>query len=251
MNIRQQIINYLADRAGALRIADVRIGLGYTAVMLENGQTGLAGTPLRHIRPGCTAFDGMLPLAGRKALDLLERVASKDPLETALGLATANALANLPSPALDSGDVLKFVKIGPEDRVGMVGHFAPLVKPVKETGARLTVFEQIDTPAGNMRPAAEIAQRLPECSVCLITATSIINHTFDEIAEAARYCRSVVLLGASTPLIPEIFKATPITRLSGVLVKKPEEILHIVSCGGGMRRFGKVIKKVNLAVASG
>lgn len=248
MEIQQHIRGHLAERAAEHRIADVRIGLGYTAVMLENGQTGLAGTPLRHIRHGCTVFEGMLPLSGRNAGELLDLVTSKDPLETAVGLATANALANLPSFSLDTGDVLSFIQLGPEDHVGMVGHFAPLVKQVKDTGARLTIFEQIDKPAGALRPAAEIPQRLQQCSLCLLTATSIINHTFDDIAEAASGRRSVVLLGASTPLIPEIFANTPVDCLSGVIVTRPEEILHIVSCGGGMRRFSQVVKKVNIAL---
>ncbi|MBS3809030.1 MAG: DUF364 domain-containing protein [Desulfobacterales bacterium] len=248
MEIQQHIRNHLAGHATGHRIADVRIGLGYTAVMLENGQTGLAGTPLRHIRHGCTVFDGMLPLTGRNAGELLDLVTSKDPLETAVGLATANALANLPSFSLDTGDVLSYILLGSEDHVGMVGHFGPLVKPVRDAGAQLTIFEQIETPAGALRPAEEIAHRLPECSVCMMTATSIINHTFDEIAGPASGCRFVILLGASTPLIPEIFAHTPVDCLSGVIVTRPEEILHIVSCGGGMRRFKGVIRKVNLAV---
>ncbi|MCF8111315.1 MAG: hypothetical protein K9J85_07470 [Desulfobacteraceae bacterium] len=134
-----------------------------------------------------------------------------------------------------------------KDHVGMVGSFGPLIGPVKSTGAALTVFEQIDAPADGLQPAAKIPDLLPQCTVCILTATSIINHTFDDIIDAATGCRHVVLLGASTPLIPEIFSHTPVDLLSGVLVTNPGEILHIISCGGGMQRFGGVIKKVNMA----
>lgn len=246
MKIQQTIKNRLHEEAAEHRIRDVRIGLGYTAVMLENRQTGLAGTPMRHVRSGCTVFEGMLPLKGRYASELLELITSDYPLETALGLATANSLANLPSPAQTTGDVLNLLTFSKKDHVGMVGRFGPLIDPLKRTGASLTIFEQIDVPADGLQPAAKIPDLLPKCTICILTATSIINHTFDDIINAAVGCRHVVLLGASTPLIPEIFSHTPVDLLSGVLVTKPEEILHIISCGGGMQRFGGAIKKVNM-----
>lgn len=248
MKIQQRIKKHLKEQASKHRIADIRIGLGYTAVMLQDGRTGLAGTPLRHVRHGCTVFDRMLPLTGANACDLLDLIESKDPLETAAGLATANALSNIRCPEMDTGDVLDAVNPCETDQVGMVGNFAPLVGAIKNSGAGLTIFEQIESPAGGMLPAEKIPEVLPGCTVCLLTATSIINHTFDSIIEYASDCRSVVLLGASAPLIPEVFAHTPVTCLSGVLVTRPEEVLHIVSCGGGMRRFGKVVSKVNLAV---
>ncbi|MFP4667785.1 MAG: Rossmann-like domain-containing protein [Desulfobacterales bacterium] len=246
MKIQQVIKNRLAEKAAKHRIGDVRIGLGYTAVKLENGQTGLAGTPLRHVRRGCTVFGGMLPLKGRYATELLELITSDYPLETAVGLATANALANLPSPAQKTGDILNLLTFSAKDHVGMVGSFGPLIGPVKKTGALLTIFEQIDSPADGLQPAAKIPDLLPQCSICILTATSIINHTFDDIISAASGCRHLVMLGASTPLVPGIFSHTPVDLLSGVLVTKPEEILHIISCGGGMQRFSGVIEKVNV-----
>jgi uncharacterized protein (DUF4213/DUF364 family) len=111
MTIQQTIRRQLAETAAGHEIADVRIGLGYTAVMLENGQTGLAATPKAHLQQGCTVFTGMLPLIHRRAADLLALITSIDPLETAVGLATANALANTPSDDRDSGDVLEIEKV--------------------------------------------------------------------------------------------------------------------------------------------
>ncbi|MFW6335414.1 MAG: Rossmann-like domain-containing protein [Desulfosalsimonas sp.] len=249
METIQRIKSHLAEEASGHKIADVRIGLGYTAVMLENRQTGLAGTPLAHLRHGCTLFDGMLPLEGKKASGLLKFIESRDPLETAVGLATANSLANTWSPQLGTGDVLEAIDLGSGDHVAMVGNFAPLAGAVRKTGARLTIFEQIKRPRNGLLPSGEIAALLPECTVCLLTATSIINHTFEKIIKSAAQCRSVVLLGASTPLIPGAFSGTPVTCLSGVIVKEPEKLLSIISCGGGMKKFGGVIEKVNLPAA--
>ena len=248
MSIQQTRHDHLASTAADREIADVRIGLGYTAVMLDNGQTGLAATPKSHLHQGCTVFTGMLPLIHRNADQLLALITSRDPLETAVGLATANALANVGSDELDRGDVLEQIRVTDTDRVGMVGHFAPLTKPIRDTGAELIIFEQIAQPAHDLRPSEEIPKELPGCTICLLTATSVINHSFDELIACISHCREVILLGASTPLIPEIFAGTPVTRLSGVLVTRSEQLLHIVSCGGGMRRFKGVIQKVSRPV---
>ena len=87
---------------------------------------------------------------------------------------------------------------------------------------------------------------LPRCQVALITATSIINHTIDDLLRWANGCREVVLLGGATPLIPELLETSCVTMLAGAVVKRPAEILRVISEAGGMRRFGPYIDKVSL-----
>ena len=51
--LQKKIIDYLKPLAKDLSVADVRIGLGYTTVRLNNGNIGLAWTAPSH--PGsCT-----------------------------------------------------------------------------------------------------------------------------------------------------------------------------------------------------
>jgi hypothetical protein len=68
------------------------------------------------------------------------------------------------------------------------------------------------------------------------------------IEVAVQGCRDVVLLGPSTPLLPEIFKSLGVTMLSGLIVTDPSGILQVVSEGGGMRAFGDYVKKVNIRI---
>ena len=228
------------------RVLDVRIGLGYTAVQLADGSTGVALSFSRQAGFGCTVFRGMRPIAGRPAAELLELLPSSDPIEAAVGLACANALANRPAEEFVDGDVLEQLDLSSEDHVGMVGNFGPLVGPVRKKAGRLTIFEQIEEPTGDMLPAAEAVRVLPECQIALITGTTIINHSVDELLSAAGNCRTVVVLGASTPLLPGVFAGTPVDMISGVVVTDAPAILQIVSEGGGMRFFKPYIRKVNL-----
>jgi uncharacterized protein (DUF4213/DUF364 family) len=242
MPLADKIVAALGDQNE--RVADVRIGLGYTAVQLVDGATGVALT-FRSNGGGCTVFQGLRPIAGRPAADLLELLLSADPIESAVGLACANALANRPDRQYADGDVLDHLDLSPQDHVGMVGNFGPLVGPVRKKARRLTIFEQIEKPAGNLRPAAEAIRVLPECQIALITATTIINHSVEDLLQAARGCRTVAVLGASTPMLPGVFDDTAVSLISGVVVTDPEAVLRVVSEGGGMRFFKPHIRKVN------
>lgn len=70
----------------------------------------------------------------------------------------------------------------------------------------------------------------------------------DRLLEAASDCREVVILGASTPLLAEVFLPRRVILLSGVIVLEPQEIVRIVSEGGGMRYFGPHVSQVCLRV---
>lgn len=248
MVLADEIKRFLLEREESIRVSDVRVGLRYTAVMLENGKIGLSYTwkDSEH----CSYFQrSQQNLAGRKASELLEFLGGRDRLSSSLGLATANALQEGQDLVYQDGDVLEFVKLNSQDRVGMVGYFAPLVPAVRKRVGSLAIFEENENlrMEGAFSPD-EAYKVLPTCDVVLLTATSIINRTVDRLLECCGKCREVVMLGASTPLLPKAFHSTPVTLLSGVKICKPAEILRIVSEGGGMSSFKGFIRKVNVQI---
>jgi uncharacterized protein (DUF4213/DUF364 family) len=248
MNIRQKIKEASLELAGDVLVRDVRIGLVYTAVLLDNGQLGVAFTFRGNSKAGCSVFNGVRPLVGKKAAEMLAMLDSDNRVESAVALATSNALCNILNENPLEGDTLDYLDIRPEDSVAMVGYFAPLVPQLKKKAKSLKIFEQIDLAQGDLLPEKDLYTQLPHCQVAVITSTSIVNHTVDPILSAARTCREVVLLGASTPILPKVFTDTPVKILSGVVVTNNEEIMRIVSEGGGMRLFKNHIRKVNVRV---
>lgn len=247
-NTASRIAKIVREQDDGTRVSEVRIGLGYTAVVLEDRRAGVAYTFREEARGGCSVFRKLRPIAGRHTADLLALLPSDDPIEAAVGLACANALVNVGRPGLHEGDVLRHFELRSDDHVGMVGYFGPLVEILRERVGSLTVFEKASTPSRLTRPWVEAVDHLPRCQVALITATSIINHTVDRLLEAAADCREVVILGASTPLLEAAFFPNRVTLLSGVVVHDPEAILRIVSEGGGMRYFGPHVTKVSLRI---
>jgi len=246
MSIRQKIKEASLELAEDFFVTDVRIGLAYTAVLLDNGRLGVAYTFHRNLKGGCSVFKELRPLSGKKASEMLAMLDSADRVESAVALATSNALSNIMNEEPLEGDTLEYLDIRPEDNVAMVGYFAPLVPLLKKRAASLRIFEQIDVAKGDLLPEKDLYRQLPRCQVAVLTSTSILNHTIDAILDAARTCREVVLLGASTPILPEVFADTPVTILSGVVVTGNEEIMRIVSEGGGMRLFKNHIRKINV-----
>ncbi len=89
--VAKRIVSCLLEAASRARVFDVRIGLGYTAVMLVDGRTGVAFTFRDQAPGGCAMFNGIRPLSTRPAADLLVLLESQDTIEAGVGLACANA----------------------------------------------------------------------------------------------------------------------------------------------------------------
>jgi uncharacterized protein (DUF4213/DUF364 family) len=253
------------SRARERTIGQAVAGGRFCAVVLDDGGTGVAnlcpdvcGRPARHI-------SDLLPQPGTPAAKALETPAP--PQCSAIGLATANALANrfhgaagvspddparygIGREAGTSSDVLDELELGPDDHVGMVGCFHPLVGRVRRRAGRLTIFERGPRLSDGLLPEDQATAILPECSVALITATAIINGTIDGLLAAARGCREVVLLGPSTPLVPEVFNGPSgrVTLLAGVVVADAAALLRTVTRDGGTRDFMTSVIKVNVRV---
>jgi hypothetical protein len=244
--VAEALVEAAAPLACSVEAVDVRVGLGYTAVKLADGNVGTAMTFHEVDFLGCGVFTGLRPLAGRAAWDLVQLLGSPHPAESAVGLAAVNACLNRKTEAQKKGDVLAHLALDKSDRVGMVGCFGPLIAPVRKRAGSLEIFERIARPCEGLRPAAEVTDALTRCTVALVTGTAVVNNTIDAVLEAASACRAVVVLGASTPLCRKAFGHTPVNMLSGVVVRDGGALLRIVSEGGGMRQFKKHVDKVNL-----
>ncbi len=231
--IQQKIIDLLRPLSHGLTVADVRVGLGYTSVRLDNGNIGLSWTSTA--RGGsCTHVPKAGTLAGMPASELLEMLASEHhPLSRSMGLACANALTpQLPQPETTSTDVMDLVDIKSSDHVVMVGFFGPLVAGIRQKGCRFDIVVLEEDRPGTISPEAG-KKALGECSVAILTATSIVTGTVDELLSDLKNPRAAVILGPSSFMRPEVFAGTPVTHIAGARIKNAPAIEKIVSEGGG------------------
>jgi uncharacterized protein len=226
-------------------VTDVRIGLCYTAVLLDSGSAGVAYTFRHDIPFGCACFDEGGALAGKRAEEIVQFIDSPDLLKRTVGIATANALINIDRNEFTAGDILDTLMPDKNDIVGMIGYFGPLVPKLKKIVGELRIFEKTIGKIPDVYPEEEAFEFLPRCTTAIITSTSLINLTLEKLIEASKGCQKVALVGASTPLAGEVFSSLGVHLLSGVIVQNPGAILRTASECGGMRNFKGYIKKVN------
>jgi uncharacterized protein (DUF4213/DUF364 family) len=229
------------------RIADLRIGLGYIGVRLDNDSTGIAAVLFDALPHGCTVVSAAGNFAGSPATDLLQYlVGGKNPLEIAIGLACVNALIEPPpTDAVDDREATTYLNLKKGVKVAMVGLFSPLVARIRATGAELTIIEK--NPARiEILSDAEKKDALKSCDVAIITATTLLNNTFEEISNLLGTPRAVAIMGPSTPLMPAIFRNTPVTHLGGVIVADSSRVMQIISEGGGTPALRPYLRFVNL-----
>lgn len=244
-DITGRIYDSLVKQAAHSIIKDARIGLGYVAIGLEDGRTGLSAVLLQETAECCETFPYPGRLKGAASSDLLKLlVDGKTALEKSVGLATANALIEV-SPPFIHEDSLEIMALQAQDRVAMVGFFPPVVKKIQDRGVPLAVIERNPLKAVPLGEA-EKKRALQDCSVAIITATSILNDTLEDILNDLGTPRHVALLGPSTPMLRSVFETTKINHLGGALVADTARVLQVISEGGGTPAMRPYLNFVNI-----
>ena len=229
-----------------LRIADLRIGLSYVGIKLDNGSMGLAAVLPENAVHGCTVLKEAGTYVGASAVETLKYlIEGKKFLHRAIGVATANALILPQQGDKENREAATYLNLQAGEKVAMVGLFAPLVERIRSTGATLTIVEKNPERLDLLSPEDK-QKALKDCDVAIITATTLLNNTFEETIDLLVAPRSVVLMGPSTPLLPEIFHDTPVRHLGGAVVADSAKVLQIISEGGGTPALRPYLRFVNM-----
>lgn len=244
--ILKRLYEKIEPAAKNLHIADLRIGLSYVGIKLDNGSAGLAAVLKESSVRGCTVLKEAGTYIGSSAIDTLKYlVDGKTALHRTIGMATANALVAPDTGDIENREATTYLNLQSGEKVAMVGLFAPLVERIRATGAILTVVEKNPERLDVLAPEDK-QKALKECDVAIITATTLLNNTFEETIDWLGTPRSVVLMGPSTPLAPEIFHDTPVTHLGGAVVADSAKALQIISEGGGTPALRPYLRFINL-----
>ena len=249
----EALIEYALSEKRTERIVDIRIGLGYTGVKLESGKCGVACLLRHRLGSGtCSLLSQAGTMSGSDVSQIVPLARSQSVVESAVGLATVNALAAQDEyEVTPSQDLSELLRITQEDQVGMVGYIAPVVRDLRRQAKEVFVFDEAKVGMSDVCEVSQEAQLLPHCDVVILSATSLLNHTFDTLLEMSSQAREICVMGPSTPLIPEIFRDRGITLLAGRQIVDTDKLLQIVSEAGGTKKFSRVTKKIYLSLKTG
>ncbi|WP_035587395.1 Rossmann-like domain-containing protein [Hippea jasoniae] len=235
--IHQKIFEKTIETAKELEVKDVRIGLGYTIVELDNNTAGLSYSFTKELNiTSCSVVDEAGSLTGKKASYLIEKIFSYNLLDSSIALAAANAIINSNIESKDI-DIVKFIK--PTDKVVMIGYFGPLVEAIEAKTEKFVICER--SVRGKSLPDYAAYFELQDADIAIITATSIINKTIDALLKLPKKARIVAIMGPSAPMDLEIFSAA--THVCGSKVRDIKLAKQIISEGGGTRKLKPALSK--------
>ena len=232
------MINDLLAAVPDAPVVDVRIGLSWTAVVVElagRRRCGLAATLRGERSHGGPAMPDAGHLVGRGGHELASwaRLGAASLTQTSVGFAALNALlGENEQPWIDLNAADMIAERGAGKHVALIGHF-PFVESLRERVGLLSVLELQPRP-GDL-PASAAAEILPQADIVAITATTLINGTFAGLMGLRNLDALTMVLGPSTPLSPVLFDHG-VDILSGALVMNIDATLQAVSQGAGFRQ---------------
>jgi uncharacterized protein (DUF4213/DUF364 family) len=262
--VAEQLRLALGDKMDTLTIERAVIGLFFTGVKLNTGQGGLCFTPIKNIPEAvcCPSSARAMPnsgqLKGEKVTALLDKMFLGNPLRKALGIATLNALSSVywdNNPSVNYAfqrrvDPLDGAIIPDDAHVVVMGALAPYLKMLKMRGKEFTILEldpatlkpdELDFYV----PAERAPEIIPRADWLIITGTTLINDTLDEILSLIKPGAHVIVVGPTASMLPDAFFRRGVKSLGGIIVTKADELLDIISeAGSGYHFFGKFADRV-------
>jgi uncharacterized protein (DUF4213/DUF364 family) len=241
-----ELLDYLKKELGKfiseVKVESVRIGLAYTAVVLSSRHAGVAYTPTNELLE-CNVLADAGKIAGRSAVTVMNKVESPNLVETAVGVATINALSQAAFEVKPEKYVFSDIEvldlIQPKDKVVTVGYFGPLVHKILRKTQDLHVLEKrnIKDKRVHMISQHDAPTVLPSSNVLLISGSTIVNKTVDQILKLRGNAREVVLLGPTASMVPQPLFKKGVTAVMGVKIIDTKKMLRVVSESGGTQQL--------------
>jgi uncharacterized protein (DUF4213/DUF364 family) len=229
----QDTLIYLAEKypyKSANILACIR-GSKYFGIMLKNGRIGVCAT-----------------LGAKLETDplLITRIDPDREDHRIYQLAYANANINYGSPHSAGGDIFDLVDFSKSSLMAMVGYFPPLVKKFRDSGMNLKVFD-LHQKYDDCDPLEEFENSVANADTLIITATTLVNKSLNNILSLTGSKSVKFLLGPSTPLLKEMQTEYGFNHLFG-MVFEPYEfgVLDLIGQGEGTQKFGTFGTKVML-----
>lgn len=236
--IQDELLAFGLKKCSGQKIADLRVGIRFAAVLLDDGSCGVSNSFADSYMLSESKYIG--EYIGLPAEKAVSQITSLNLFESAIGMATINALTQnemndnrVPVNAID------MIEIKNTDAVGIVGIFKPLIKQIESKADKLYIFDSKEN-FGSYPEWSEV-MLLPECDVVFIAGCTIIKKSIDIILNSCTNAREIIVMDSTVVPAADIFRSHRVTVLGGSTVTDSGKMLEIVSQGGS----GLDIQKYN------
>jgi uncharacterized protein (DUF4213/DUF364 family) len=248
MELNHKLYDFFVEKAKQIDIEVLSLGLGYTAVTTSDGGIGIAYTYFEE-KKSCMVLNQRLDFEGCPAIELLEKIKGDNSIERSMALALFNALnyqdaLKLPEDK-DNAILSDRFKIRKGTKVAMVGFFGPLVKRFEEKSVSVEILDK----SRKLGRVEGFYKKLNSwADVLLLTSTSILNNSTEDILRHAGGQVKTVMLGPSTPMVGQVFDHLPVHMLAGTVPLDKDNILKAVRHGAGTPVLHRFSRKCYLTI---
>ncbi|OPY65773.1 MAG: hypothetical protein A4E63_02860 [Syntrophorhabdus sp. PtaU1.Bin050] len=238
-------------------------GFRFNGVKLNNGFGGICYILKNSITKGGSCPDDaeIVPDSrkpkGMPVSVVLEEMFNGNFLKRTLGIAAINALSNTvwslecsqEYEIVKNADAIDNIEIKDSDYVVLVGAL-PYRTLLKDRGKPFCVleldpstFEADELPF--YVPAEKAPEKVPLADVLIITGSTLVNDTLEDLLELAKPTARIAMYGPTASMLPEAFFQRGVKIIGGFVVTKPDEFLNALGRdGSGHHLFGESHQKV-------
>jgi uncharacterized protein (DUF4213/DUF364 family) len=236
MNILRTLISSIKKDAP---VRDVIVSTHSTLVISK--RCGISSTILSTKPHGEEAIRDAGFLHLKTAKELANYALSENPQEASIGLAAINSIIEIDSDmAIPMDASLLATRFSKGKNIAIIGHF-PFIPRLKDVASHCWVLEQ--NPIAGEHSTEITKDIIPQSDLIAISASTLINHTLENLLALCKKDAMVMLIGPSTPLSPFLFEFN-IGVLSGILVENEKQVIKAVGQGAIFRQMQGVKRMV-------
>jgi len=218
---------------GAIRLTDGSIGVVYLGLSPEIKELG--------------ANIDKSEFINKNPIDLAQKFGSSNDFEKTLGLGAINAISqyifrhsNFPFDI--TTDSLGLLNITQGDCPGIVGFFRPLINHLKKLGIKVIIIEKKEhlvKKTENWEVTLN-PSRLTECNKILITSTTVLNESIDEILKFCSHAEKISMIGPTAGFLPDPLFKRGLDIVGGSFISNSNLFMDLIQ---KQERWGPSTKK--------
>ncbi len=206
---------------GAIRLEDGAIGIFFVSLSPEIKKIGE--------NVDLSQFIGMNPII------LAKKFGSLDVFEKTIGLGAINAISQYIFKRSNilfdfTSDPLGLLNLNEHDKPGMVGFFPPLVKLIQEMDLELIIIEKkthLVKKTTNWEVTLDI-NRLVDCNKVLITSTTVLNESIDEVLKYCSKAEKISIVGPTAGFFPDPLFSRGIDIVGGTYIHSSKLFMDLI-----------------------
>lgn len=188
---------------------------------------------------------GTCTTLGNKLFALIENVEEPDfenISHRALLIAYYNAQFNNTIKPDSFNDISEIIDFNNYAYIVMIGFFRSLAEKIDRMKIPLNVFD-LDSDDTRLSEMNEMPVSINKAYAIIITATTFLNQTFENIIKNARNNCDVFILGPSSIMHPFFFNFPKIKYIFGSSFSDTEKVIQIAENGGGIKDMINFMQK--------